>query len=277
MERYQKKFNFITYIFLSFASLFAIFPILWALGTSLKPESLVLTSPVNWVPERITLENYYRVLFKSNIPRALLNSFFVTLSAVVLMLIVAILAGYVFSRFSLKGKKIILFYILMTSMIPGISVLLPLFYIASNLGLTNNFGTMIYIFAGAQTPIAVWIIKGFFDSIPIEIEEAAKVDGCSSFRILWQVMLPIIQPGVAAAAIISFVTIWNDYIISATFITIPEMRLINVSLYQYLSFYGIVWGQLMAAVIVALSPIVIIFVALESRFIEGLSAGSIKG
>ena len=276
-KRHQRKFNFIPYVFLSCASLFAIFPFLWALGTSLKPESLVLTSPPNWIPARITLENYYIVLFKSTIPRALLNSFFVTLSAVGLILIIATLAGYASARFHFKGKMIILFYILMTSMIPGIAVLLPLFYIASHLGLTNNFGTMIYIFAGVQTPISVWIMKGFFESIPIEIEEAARIDGCSSFRILYQIMLPIVQPGLAATAIIAFVTIWNDYLISATFITKPELRLANVNLYQYLSFYGIVWGQLMAAVVITLLPVVIAFVVLESRFIEGLSAGAIKG
>ena len=276
-EHRQRKSDVITYIILSCASLFAIFPFLWALGTSLKPESLVLTSPPNWIPAKLTLENYYLVLYKSFIPRAMLNSFFVTLSAVGLILLIATLAGYALARFSFKGKNFILFYILMTSMIPLITVLVPLYYIANHLGLNNNFGTMIYIFAGVQTPIAVWIIKGFFESIPIEIEEAARMDGCSSFRILYQIMLPVVQPGLAAAAIIAFVKIWNDFLIPATFATKSELRLINVSLYQYLSQYGIIWGQLMAAVIVTLLPVVIIFVVLEYRFIEGLSAGAVKG
>lgn len=273
----QKKLDVITYIILSCASLFAIFPILWALNTSLKPESLVLTYPPNWIPTKLTLENYYLVLFKSSIPRALFNSFFVTLSAVGVVLIVATLAGYSSARFSFKGKNLILFYILMTSMIPGIAVLVPLYYIASHLGLINKFGTLIYIFAGAQTPMAIWIIKGFFESIPKEIEDAAMLDGCSSFRILYQIMIPLVQPGIAAAGIIAFVFIWNDFIIAATFITKSELRLINVSLYQFLSQYGIIWGQLMAAVIVTLLPVVFMFVLLESRFIQGLSAGAVKG
>lgn len=273
----KKKSDVITYIILSCASLFAIFPFLWALGTSLKPESLVLTSPPNWFPKNLTLGNYYLVLYKSSIPRALLNSLFVTLSAVGLILLIATLAGYASARFTFKGKNFILFYILMTSMIPVIAVLVPLYYIANHLGLNNNFGTMIYIFAGLQTPMAIWIMRGFFESIPIEIEDAARVDGCSSFRILYQIMLPIIQPGLAAIAIISFVNIWNDFLIAATFATKSELRLINVSLYQYLSQYGIMWGQLMAAVIVTLFPVVIMFVVLESRFIEGLSAGAVKG
>ena len=205
-----------------------------------------------------------------------MNCVFVTLSAVGLVLLLSTLAAYASARFSFKGKYFFLFYMLMTSMIPLISILVPLYYIVSHLGLNNNFGTMIYIFTGVQIPIAVWIIKGFFESIPEEIEDAAKMDGCSSFRILYQIMLPIVQPGLAAAAIIAFVNIWNDFLIAATFTTKPELRLINVGLYQYLSQYGIKWGQLTAAIIVTLLPVVIMYVVLESRFIEGLSAGAVK-
>jgi ABC-type glycerol-3-phosphate transport system permease component len=136
---------------------------------------------------------------------------------------------------------------------------------------------MIVIYAAWQVPSVVWIVKGFFETVPKEIEDAARVDGCTPVRILLQVMIPIIQPGLAAAAVIAFVYIWNDFLIAATFATATELRLINVSLYQYLSQYGIVWGQLMAALIVTLVPVVVMFVLLESRFIEGLARGATKG
>ncbi|MCB0208822.1 MAG: carbohydrate ABC transporter permease [Anaerolineae bacterium] len=269
--------DFATYIILAAASVFALLPILWGLSTSLKPESLVISASPSWIPSTITLENYYQVLFVSSVPRYLLNSIFVSLIAVTLTLVVAIHAGYAAARFKFKGKNGLLFYILMTSMIPGISVLVPLYVIAIYLNLHNTYTIMILIYAAWQTPTAVWIIKGFFETIPHELEDAARVDGCSSLRILYQIMVPIAQPGLAAAAVICFVYIWNDFLIAFTFTTDQNLRLINVGLYQFLSQYGTVWGQLTAAVMIGLLPVLVMFVALETRFIEGLAAGSTKG
>jgi len=266
-----------SYVLLAGASLFAILPIVWGLSTSLKPEPLVLASPPHWIPPQLTLENYHLALFRSNIPRSLVNSVVVTLLAVAFTLVVSAPAGYAAARFHFRGKNPLMFYVLATSMIPGIAVLVPLYVIAARSGLTNNFATMIVIYAAWQVPSVVWIVKGFFETVPREIEDAARVDGCTPVRILLQVMIPIIQPGLAAAAVIAFVYIWNDFLIAATFATATELRLINVSLYQYLSQYGIVWGQLMAAVVVTLVPVVVMFVLLESRFIEGLARGATKG
>jgi ABC-type glycerol-3-phosphate transport system permease component len=162
-------------------------------------------------------------------------------------------------------------------MIPGIAILVPLYFLAIHLGLHNTYTSMILIYSAWQAPTVVWITKGFFETIPTEIEDAARVDGCTSLRILWQIMLPIIQPGLAAAAMIAFVYIWNDFLIAATFVTDQNLRLINVGLYQFLSQYGIVWGQLMAAVMITLLPLVVMFVLLERRFIEGLTLGATKG
>lgn len=272
----RKLVDTFTYIALIFAALFALLPLLWGLSTSLKPESLVISATPQWLPTQFTLDNY-TLVFQSNIPRALLNSVFVSFVAVGLTLLVAVPAGYVTARYQFKARNTLMFYILATSMIPGIAVLVPLYVIAIRLGLHNTYTSMILIYSAWQAPSVVWITKGFFETIPREIEDAARVDGCSSFRILWQIMLPIVQPGLAAAAMISFVYIWNDFLIAATFITDQNLRLINVGLYQYLSQYGIVWGQLMAAVVITLLPVVMMFVLLERRFIEGLTLGATKG
>lgn len=272
----RKLVDTFTYIALIFAALFALLPLLWGLSTSLKPESLVISATPQWLPTQFTLDNY-TLVFQSNIPRALLNSVFVSFVAVGLTLLVAVPAGYVTARYQFKARNTLMFYILATSMIPGIAVLVPLYVIAIRLGLHNTYMSMILIYSAWQAPSVVWITKGFFETIPREIEDAARVDGCSSFRILWQIMLPIVQPGLAAAAMISFVYIWNDFLIAATFITDQNLRLINVGLYQYLSQYGIVWGQLMAAVVITLLPVVMMFVLLERRFIEGLTLGATKG
>lgn len=266
----------LTYIFLIIAALFAVLPLLWGVSTSLKPESLVISATPKWIPPETTLENY-DLVFQSSIPRALRNSILVSLAAVGLTLLVAVPAGYAAARYRFRARNPLLFYILATSMIPGIAVLVPLYVIAIRLGLHNTFVVVILIYSAWQAPAAVWITKGFFDTIPRDIEDAARVDGCSSLRMLLQIMLPIVQPGLAAAAMIAFVYIWNDFLIATTFITDSDLRLINVGLYQYLSQYGIVWGQLMAAVIITLLPVVVMFVLLERRFIEGLTLGATKG
>ncbi|HMN13219.1 MAG TPA: carbohydrate ABC transporter permease [Bellilinea sp.] len=265
-----------TYIALIIAALFAILPLLWGLSTSLKPEALVISATPKWIPPRMTLENY-ELVFDSSVPRALLNSIIVSLTAVALTLFAAVPAGYGAARYRFKARNPLLFYILATSMIPGIAVLVPLYVIAIRLGLHNTFLVVILIYSAWQAPAAVWISKGFFETIPKDIEDAARVDGCSSLRLMLQIMLPIVQPGLAAAAMIAFVYIWNDFLIATTFITDSDLRLINVALYQYLSQYGIVWGQLMAAVILTLLPVVVMFVLLERRFIEGLTLGATKG
>lgn len=210
-------------------------------------------------------------------PRYFLNSLLVSFSAVGLTLVVAAHAGYAAARFRFRGKQSIIFVILMTSMIPGICVLVPLYVIAIQLGLHNTFTVMIAIYAAWQTPTVIWILKGFFETIPREIEEAAKIDGCSAIRTFYHLMIPVAQPGLAAAALIAFVYVWNDFLIASTFTTKEEMRLISVGLYNYMSQYGIVWGELTAAVMVALLPVVIMFAALQTRFIQGLAAGASKG
>jgi len=236
----------------------------------------VISATPKWIPPRMTLENY-ELVFDSSVPRALLNSIIVSLTAVALTLFAAVPAGYGAARYRFKARNPLLFYILATSMIPGIAVLVPLYVIAIRLGLHNTFLVVILIYSAWQAPAAVWISKGFFETIPKDIEDAARVDGCSSLRLMLQIMLPIVQPGLAAAAMIAFVYIWNDFLIATTFITDSDLRLINVALYQYLSQYGIVWGQLMAAVILTLLPVVVMFVLLERRFIEGLTLGATKG
>lgn len=278
MLRYIKSqaADILTYIILIIAALFAVLPLLWGVSTSLKPESLVLSATPKWIPPQVTLENY-ELVFESGIPRALRNSVLVSLTAVGLTLLVAVPAGYAAARYRFRARTPLLFYILATSMIPGIAVLVPLYVLAIRLGLHNTFIVVILIYAAWQAPSAVWITKGFFETVPTDIEDAARVDGCSSFRLLLQIMLPIVQPGLAAAAMIAFVYIWNDFLIATTFITDSNLRLINVGLYQYLSQYGIVWGQLMAAVILTLMPVVLMFVLLERRFIEGLTLGATKG
>ncbi|MFC0529921.1 carbohydrate ABC transporter permease [Phytohabitans kaempferiae] len=259
------------------AAAFAVFPLLWGLSTSLKPESTVLVTPVRWIPEQITFENYSAVLFDSQIPRNLLNSVIVSVITVVVTLLIAVPAAYSAARYRFRGKAGLLFFILMTSMVPGIAVLVPLYYLAVKLGVYDTFFVMIVIYAAWQVPTIIWILRGFFESIPADIEEAGRVDGTSSFGAFVRLILPLAKPGIGAASIITFVYVWNDYLIASTFVSDADLRLISVGLYTYLTQYGTVWGQLTAAVMVTLLPMIIAFVLFERRLVAGLSAGASKG
>lgn len=266
----------LTYLALTAASLFAVLPLVWGLSTSFKSESATIHDQ-GWIPENPTLENYRLVLFESKIPLYLGNTLLVAGLTVVLTILVAIFGAYAAARFRFRGKSTSLFLILMTSMIPGIAILVPLYFLAVRLGLYDTYAVMIVIYTAWQIPTVIWMLKGFFESIPRSIEEAGRVDGASHWRVMLQLVFPLAVPGIAAAAVISFIYVWNDFLIASTMISTDDKRLVAVGLYNYLSQYGIVWGQLTAAVMVSIIPIVIVFALMERRIVAGLSAGATKG
>lgn len=275
-RRRGRKTSPLIYVALVAASAFAILPILWGISTSFKSESATL-SDQGWIPAEFTLENYRLVLFESKIPLYLGNTLLVAGLTVGATILIAIFGAYAAARFRFRGKTTSLFLILMTSMIPGIAILVPLYFLAVNLGLYDTYAVMIIIYVAWQIPTVIWMLKGFFESIPDSIEEAGRVDGASHFRVMVQLIFPLAMPGIAASAVISFVYVWNDFLIASTMISTDDKRLVAVGLYNYLSQYGVVWGQLTAAVVVSIIPIVIVFVLMERRIVAGLSAGATKG
>lgn len=275
-RRSRRRTSPLTYVGLVAASAFALLPILWGLSTSFKSESAVLSDP-SWIPQVFTWENYRLVLFESRVPLYLLNSVIVAGMTVLVTIVVSIFGAYAAARFKFRGRTTSLFLILMTSMIPGIAILVPLYFLAVSLGVYDTYLVMIVIYTAWQIPTVIWMLKGFFESIPASIEEAGRVDGASHWRIMLQLVFPLARPGIAAAAVIAFVYVWNDFLIASTMISSDERRLVSVGLYNYLSQYGIVWGQLMAAVVVTLLPIVLVFSIMERRIVAGLSAGATKG
>ncbi|MBN9607446.1 MAG: carbohydrate ABC transporter permease [Actinomycetales bacterium] len=275
-RRRRRGTNPLIYVALVAASLFAIIPLLWGLSTSFKSESVTL-SDSGWIPAQFTLENYRLVLFESQIPVYLGNTLLVAGLTVISTILVAIFGAYAAARFRFRGRATSMFLILMTSMIPGIAILVPLYFLAVSLGLYDTYGVMVIIYTAWQIPTVIWMLKGFFESIPDSIEEAGRVDGASHFRVMVQLIFPLALPGIAAAGVISFIYVWNDFLIASTMISSDEKRLVAVGLYNYLSQYGIVWGQLTAAVVVTVIPIILVFILMERRIVAGLSAGATKG
>ncbi len=266
-----------SYAFLVAMAVFALAPLVWALLTSLKVKTQVLAYPPVWIPSPLTFENYGAVLFGSNMPRYLLNTFVVAVLAIAVALALASHTAYAASRFRFRGRETTLFIILSASMVPIISLLTPLYLVWTRIGLHDTYAGVSLAYAACQVPTAIWLIRGFVDAVPREVEEAAMLDGCGAWQCFYRIVLPIIQPGLAAAGILIFIYVWNDFLLATTLTISEEHRLIQVGLYRYLSDLGVEWGRFTAYTVLATLPIIVMFVAVQKRLLEGLVAGAMKG
>ena len=265
------------YLALLCACAFALLPIVWAVSTSFKPAAEVVNSSASWIPKHLTFDNYRTVLGQSMVPIYLRNTIIVSLVSVVVTLTIALPAAYAAARLPFRGQKATLFFILVSSMIPGIAVLEPTYYLAVRVGLYDSFMGLILVYAGWQVPTSVWILRGFITSIPVEIEEAGRIDGCSRVGTFFRLVLPMLRPGLGGAFVLAFVYVWNDFLFASTLVSTDSRRMISVGLYNFLTTTGVQWGQLTAAVVVSLVPIIILFASLNRLLVSGLTAGSTKG
>lgn len=272
----QRLTRTLTWTVLLVAMAFAVLPILWGISTALKESSAAESFPPQWVPRPITLESFRQVLLGSNIPRYLWNSALVATATILATLGVAVHAGYAAARFAFAGKHQLLFLILATAMIPGICILVPVYLLVTMVNLHNTYGALILVYTAWQVPTAVWIMRGFFETIQPDLEEAALIDGCTRLGAFYRIILPLTQPGMAAVGILVFVYVWNDFLIAYVLTISDDMRLVQSGLYLYVTAFGVEWSKLMAATILALLPPTVTFVLLQSRFIQGLTKGAIK-
>lgn len=265
------------YALLTVASVVSLLPVYWVVNTSLKPERSILSSPPEWIPSPLTFEHYVDALGASSLPRNFLNSIIVAVFTIVVVLVVGTHAGYAAARFTFRGKESMLFVMLSTIMLPGIVTLIPQYLLAVSLGLYDSYLVLVLVFSAAQTPVVVWILRATFESVPRELDEAAMVDGCSRLKAFYRVVLPLSWPGMAAASILTFVGVWNEFILALNLTASDEVRPVTVALYFFLGEDGVQWGRLAAASALAVLPVCVLFIVLQRRFVEGLTAGATKG
>ncbi len=265
------------YAALLLASGFALGPIYWIVNTSLKLERNNVTFPPQWWPHPVSLQQYLNVLVQSTLPRNYFNAAVLAIGTSLLVLAVGIHAGYAAARFHFRGKNALLFILLSTVMVPGIVTLIPLYLLAVRLGLHDTYALLILVYAAWQTPTVVWILRAFFESVPRELDESALIDGCTRLGAFYRVVLPLSQPGLAAAAILVSVWVWNEFIIALNLTASDATRPLTVGLFFFLGESGIEWGKLAAGASVALLPVIVLFLFLQRRFIQGLTAGATKG
>ena len=253
-------------------------PVLWAFATSFKTEiEAVVVPPTLW-PNSPTLENYTKVFQDPAFLTDLWNSVAYSVGAVIIALLVGIPAGYAAARFSFRGKRTLMLVILGTSMVPGVALLVPTYYLLETVGLLNSGIVVTIILCARIIPQTVWFIANFVEAVPVEIEDSAMIDGASRFQIIWSLILPLIRPGIAAVATIGIVTTWNDYITVAVFAPEVAKRTLQVALVnQVFDAVGISWSYMMAFVMIASSPVIVMFGFVQKWFISGLTAGAVKG
>jgi ABC-type glycerol-3-phosphate transport system permease component len=262
---------------LALACAFALVPIYWAVNTSLKFEEDIDSYPPEWLPDPLTIDHYVNIISSSTLPRNYLNSVILAAGTIVLVLILGVHAGYAAARFDFRGKNAILFLMLSTVMIPGIVTLIPQYFLAVQLGLYDQLIVLFLVFGAWQLPTVVWIMRGFFQGIPRELDESALVDGSNRIGAFYRIIMPLSWPGIASAAIVVFVWVWNEFIIALNLTASQSTRPLTVGVFFFVGESGIEWGRMSAAAIIGLIPAIVAFIMLQRRFVAGLTAGSIKG
>ncbi len=255
---------------------FILFPFIWMLITSLKDSSEMFEMVLYYLPLKPTLMNYYDLFANTSFLHSTFNSLFVSTITAAINLVIATMAGYAFSRFEFKGRSFLLQAILLIYMIPQVLLLTPLFTTMRSLQLINTYFSLIISYCTFTVPFSVWLMVGFMNKLPIELEEAARIDGCSKLAAFLKVVLPILRPGIAAVAAYIFINAWNEYLYAIMF-TNENTRTVTVEISSYIGQYAIRWDHLTAAGVMAALPVILLFMMVQKNFISGLTAGSVKG
>ena len=266
----------VTYTLLVLWALFTVMPLYWLLSATFKPPGEAIGYPPTLIPRHPTLRNFGDLLFRSKFGfKSYLNSIVIAVGATLISTGCAMLAGFGFSRFRFPLRNQILVLILLIQMIPLLAVIIPLYRLYSLYGLYDTrFGLMI-VYAVRTVSMNTWLLKGYFDTIPVEIEEAALIDGCSRLQAFFRVSFPIAAPGVAAAAIFAFFRSWNEFMIAMTLTS--TVRPYTVELYRFLGEHGEVdWSLLGTASFIAIVPVLILFSIFQKYFVIGLAGGALK-
>jgi ABC-type glycerol-3-phosphate transport system permease component len=256
---------------------FCIFPFLWMGVSSIKTLPELYTVPPIWWPKTPTVDNYYKVLFESNIPRYFLNSVVISVGSTVLALLLAIFASYGFARFEFRGKPLLQSFVLVGQLLPTAAIIVPLFITLRVLGLVNTYWGLILVYMIITLPLSVWMLTSYFKAIPVELEEAAIIDGASRIGILFRITLPLSTPGIVAVVVYAFVTTWNEFVFALCFATDSSVKTLPIGLAEFSTEFNTDWGAVMAASVVMTLPIALLFFSMQRLFVGGLTAGATKG
>lgn len=264
------------YVALALVGAFVFFPFVWMILTSLKTETEALKIPVVWWPERPTIAAYVTMWWRKHYATYFFNSTVVSLSTAIISTLVGAMAAYGFSRFTFKGRGFLMGFILTTQMLPGVLVVGPYFQILSRLNLYDTRTGLVIAFLTICLPFATWMLKGFIDGVPVELDEAAMVDGCSRFRIFLGIVLPLVRPGMVATMLFAFLLAWGDLLWVQTLTNSEAMVTVTLAIARTVQEFYINWPEMMAGALMGGLPGIILYLLMQRWLVQGLTAGAIK-
>jgi multiple sugar transport system permease protein len=251
-------------------------PFYWIFSSSIKAPQEIIAQVPTFFPQSFTLEHYDHLLQSSAFPTYLLNSTIVALLTMILTIVLSTSAAYGLYRLRFPGSDFLFRVILVTYAFPGILLLVPLYEMLSSIGLIDTRWALIIVNVTFAAPFAVWMLQAFFRSVPLELEEAAALDGASRLRIMLRIMLPLTAPGIASIAIYAFITSWTEYMFASILIISDANRTVPVGLAGIIGQYQVDWGLLLAGATVTTLPVLLLFSLVGRNFIDGLTAGAVK-
>ena len=258
-------------------TLFAIFPIAWALLTSLKREAAIITTVMQYIPREVTFENYVAIWTRSNFPTLLVNSMVVNTITVVVCAVVGTLASYAIARYQFRGRRELMLFYLVIRMFPAVMIIIPLFILMRNIGLLDSRIGLALAYTTFLLPVFIWMMKGFFDAVPLELEDAARIDGCSRIGAMVRVILPLVVGGLVATAVFVAIGAWNEFLFALMMTTSTGSRTWPVGLQLMVGEFQLPWGTLAAGGIISIIPVVLLFALVQRALVRGLTAGAVKG
>jgi multiple sugar transport system permease protein len=256
---------------------FCLFPLLWTLLTSLKLEQDIVTPTLQYLPRAITLDNYVTLWRQSGFPTLVVNSVLVTSMTGVICLSIGTLAAYAISRYRFRGRSQLLIFYLVIRMFPVVLMIIPLFIMMRNLGLLDTRFGLALAYTTFLLPLCIWMLKGFFDAIPPELEDAARIDGCTRLGALVRIVLPLARSGLVTTAVFVAIVAWNEFLFALMMTTSQGSRTWPVGLQLMVGEFQLPWGPLSAGGILSVVPIIIFFALIQQSLIRGLTAGAVKG
>jgi trehalose/maltose transport system permease protein len=253
-----------------------VFPVYWTIASSFAPGARLFEVPPI-VPTELTLDHYRALFDERQFWLPIRNSFVVAASTTGLAILAGTLAAYALTRLQFRGRTFLLAGVLAVSMLPQVSLVPPLYLVLRAAGLINSYTGLVLPYLSFALPLSIWLLVGYFRQLPTEVEDAARVDGASRMQTLRHILLPLAWPGVATAAILTFLYCWNEFVFALSFTLGPERYTAPVAIALFRGRYQVPWGQILAAAVVTTLPVVVVVVAFERRIVEGLTAGAMKG
>jgi N,N'-diacetylchitobiose transport system permease protein len=253
------------------------FPIFWMVATGFKRGADILSFTPRWLPIPATLDNYRSAVGRPFFLRDVVNSLLIVLVTVAFCLALAFLAALAAARFRFRGRRALIVMLVVVQMVPLEALIIPLYLQLDRIGQTDQFLGIIVTYMTFVLPFTIWTLRGFIVNIPVELEEAAMVDGCTRTGAFRRILFPLVAPGLVATAVFAFIQVWNDYLIAYVLLRSPEKQTLAVWLASFTTNHGTDWGGVMAGSTLYAIPVVIFFLLVQRRVVSGLTAGAVKG